>query len=112
MLKNFLSNACDAIQELDEKWIKLSLVSEKNFVRIIISDSGQGITEEISNKLMETFYTTKELGKGTGLGLIVSLGIAQEHCGSLFLDQTSKNTTFVIELPPKHTRCQKNKKVA
>ena len=112
VLINLLSNASDAIQGLSEKWIKVILKSEKNFIKIIVSDSGEGISEAISNKLMDPFFTTKEVGKGTGLGLSVSLGIAQEHCGILFLDQASKNTTFIVELPITQLSNQKKLKTA
>jgi signal transduction histidine kinase len=68
-------------------------------IQLIITDSGNGIPPEIAKKLMTAFFTTKEIGKGTGLGLSISRKIIREHGGDLILDQTSKNTRFIIELP-------------
>ena len=48
---------------------------------------------------MQPFFTTKDIGKGTGLGLSVALGVVENHSGKLFLDRSSANTKFVIELP-------------
>ena len=116
VLINLLSNACDAVQKLPEKWVKLILKEvdeeKENFVKIIVIDSGEGVPEVISNKMMEPFFTTKEIGKGTGLGLSISLGIAQDHCGSLSLDHNSKNTAFVFDLPILQSSNQKIKKAA
>jgi two-component system NtrC family sensor kinase len=98
-LLNLLSNAFDAVIGLPEKWVKVSINHDSSVARIKVQDSGRGIPEATANKMMQPFFSTKEVGKGTGLGLSISLGIVQEHGGNLFLDQASKNTTLVIELP-------------
>ncbi|WP_397601577.1 ATP-binding protein [Silvanigrella sp.] len=48
---------------------------------------------------MEPFFTTKEVGTGSGLGLSTAKGIIEEHNGKFYLDTNTKNTCFVIEMP-------------
>lgn len=97
---NLLSNAYDAIVDLpNEKWIRINVEETKSGVRLMIADSGEGISPTIRENIMNPFFTTKEVGKGTGLGLSISHGIIQAHQGRLFYDTKANNTTFVIELP-------------
>jgi signal transduction histidine kinase len=99
VLLNLLNNAQDAVAGLRDPWVKISARAEGRWIEIRVADSGHGIPPDARQKLFQPFFTTKELGKGTGLGLSVSLGIVQEHSGSLRLDQDAANTCFVIELP-------------
>ncbi len=99
VLLNLINNAADAIQEADERWIKLMVTVENKQALISITDSGRGIPAEIVEKLMQPFFTTKELGKGTGLGLSISKGIIEDHGGSLSYDASNPNTSFVISIP-------------
>lgn len=69
-------------------------------VRISFLDSGPGVPSEIRPNLFQPFFTTKEAGRGTGLGLSVSYRILQEHRGSLRLeDDGAPGAHFVLELP-------------
>ena len=99
IIVNLLSNAYDAIELSNEKWVSLEASSDEKTVKISVTDSGPGIPREIANKIMQPFFSTKEIGKGTGLGLSISSGIAQAHHGQLKYDPLSKNTRFVLELP-------------
>lgn len=99
VILNLLSNAHDAIAELPEKWIKISLEESDRKARLSITDSGHGIEKKIQEKIMRPFFTTKEVGKGTGLGLSISAGIAQKFLGKLYYDPSDKNTKFILELP-------------
>jgi C4-dicarboxylate-specific signal transduction histidine kinase len=64
-----------------------------------ITDSGTGISPEVSAKMMQPFFTTKPIGKGTGLGLSVSNGIIESHQGNLYFDAESSHTRFVAIVP-------------
>lgn len=96
---NLLSNAFDAIRDLPEKWVDISIFDDGLNWVIRITDSGAGIPEGMQNKIMQPFFTTKQLYQGTGLGLSISKAIAEDHGGSLELDPIAKNTCFVLTLP-------------
>jgi C4-dicarboxylate-specific signal transduction histidine kinase len=100
VLLNLLSNAYDAVERLDDRWTHVSFSIDQNeILSIMVTDSGEGIPEKIAQDIMQPFFSTKEVGKGTGLGLSISKGIIEDHKGNFYLDQKSKNTRFVIELP-------------
>jgi C4-dicarboxylate-specific signal transduction histidine kinase len=96
---NLLNNACDAVQNLSERWIRFDVSANEREVILSITDSGKGISEATRRKLFQPFFTTKDPGKGTGLGLNLSRNIAEQHGGSLELDLKSPNTRFVLRLP-------------
>lgn len=96
---NFISNAIDAVESYDEKWVKLDVEPNSTTVKIIVTDSGPGIKPEIAEKIFQPFFTTKAVGKGTGLGLSISIATIRSHNGSISLDSNCSNTRFVIELP-------------
>jgi len=98
---NLLNNSFDAVCSHEEKFINLSCFIKGEQVFIKFVDSGPTIPEDIAIKMMEPFYTTKENGKGTGIGLSISRKIAEEHCGRLHLDRSTSLTTFILELPLK-----------
>ena len=102
VLLNLLNNAHDALGNSSQNncWIKVEFgIKPGNHMEISVMDSGLGISREISDKIMEPFFTTKGVGKGTGLGLSIAKGIIEDHGGKIWYDQTSSHTRFVIELP-------------
>lgn len=99
VLVNLLGNSFDAIHDLAEKWIEVRVERQDSKLKLSVIDSGRGIPPEIAQKIMHPFFTSKEVGKGTGLGLSISKGIIEDHGGRLFLDASSPNTCFVVELP-------------
>ena len=100
---NLVSNGVDAVSDKDNKWINIKLEDNKESIKAIITDAGQGIPLDIQDKILQPFFTTKDIGKGTGLGLSISKGIIEKaHKGHFFIDNDKPNTTFVIELPKKH----------
>ncbi|MBV6625053.1 MAG: hybrid sensor histidine kinase/response regulator [Rivularia sp. (in: Bacteria)] len=105
---NLLANAIDVFEDKaqeDESFIPQINISTElinnNKVKIVISDNGYGMSEEVRNNLFSTFFTTKPEGKGTGLGLSISYKIITEtHGGTLeCLSCEGKGTRFVIQIP-------------
>ena len=98
-LLNLLNNAFDAVVNTQDAWVQLEVEDLGEWVQFAVMDSGSGIPADIAQKMMRPFFTTKEVGKGTGLGLSISSGIIANHNGSLFLDQNSQHTRFIIKIP-------------
>ena len=94
-----INNAIDAIENLDEKWIKIEFLDHNSEVQFQITDSGGGIPDEIAQKIFDPFYTTKGVGKGTGLGLSLASKIVNLHQGRFELDSDCENTRFVLVFP-------------
>jgi PAS domain S-box-containing protein len=96
---NLILNARDAIPEGGR--IRLSTTTtDEGTLLVKVSDTGIGIAPENVAKIYDPFFTTKGVGRGTGLGLAVSYGIVQEHSGHIAVESTpGKGTTFRITLP-------------
>jgi signal transduction histidine kinase len=99
VILNLVNNAYDAIEKSENPWIAFDLYRGQTFLELWITDSGPGIPEEVRKKIMEPFFTTKPVGKGTGMGLSIAQGIMESHGGALYVDSTCRNTRFVIRLP-------------
>jgi PAS domain S-box-containing protein len=116
VLMNILTNAIDALEELNNQkknlhcnqqelfqpTIKIQTeILDNNFIAIKIADNGSGMTAEIANRLFDPFFTTKPVGKGTGLGLSISYQIiVEKHGGSLqCISKPGKGTEFIIKIP-------------
>jgi signal transduction histidine kinase len=98
-ISNLLNNAFEACKEEDKPQVKISVGSQNGFAKVSITDNGPGVPLEFMDKIMQPFFTTKELGMGPGLGLSSALGIAQKHDGKLFLDKDVSMSTFTLLLP-------------
>ena len=103
---NLLLNARDAIPAGGS--IKISTIpSDDHSLTVEVSDSGIGIDPENVAKIYDPFYTTKGVGRGTGLGLAVSYGIVQEHSGHISVESTpGHGTIFRITLPTAPSRAR------
>lgn len=73
---------------------------ENNKIEIAVTDNGNGIPNDIIDKIFQPFFTTKPTGQGTGLGLSLSYDIVKAHGGELKVTtKEGKETTFIIQLP-------------
>jgi C4-dicarboxylate-specific signal transduction histidine kinase len=103
VLLNLLNNSFDAIEFLPDKWIEISVHDTPGTIQIFMKDSGSGIPPEVAKRMMEPFFTTKNIKKGTGLGLALARGIVEKHGGTLTYVAQEKHTTFLVELPKRVT---------
>jgi two-component system, sporulation sensor kinase A len=100
---NFIKNSIDAMPNGGHLYIHQE--REDDYLKICFIDNGCGIPEEILKKIWEPFYTTKE--KGTGLGLMVSYKIIENHLGLVSVkSKVNEGTTFEIKLPIREVRKQ------
>jgi PAS domain S-box-containing protein len=98
VLLNLLTNAFHAVEKTPDSWVRLAASIGPGKVRLNVVDSGAGIPRDIREKIFQPFFTTKDIGKGTGLGLSISRKLIENHGGRLYLDESAKETTFVVEL--------------
>jgi PAS domain S-box-containing protein len=95
---NLILNARDAMPA--GGWLTVSTECDGDTVIVQVKDTGTGIRKEDIKRIYDPFFTTKGIGRGTGLGLSVSYGIVQEHGGAIFVDSApGKGTTFQVALP-------------
>lgn len=99
IILNLLNNAFDVMTDTNGKWVSIEIREQNENILIEVQNDGPKIQEAIAAKVFQPFFTTKDPSKGTGLGLSVSLGIAHQHGGELFIDNTKEHTCFVLQLP-------------
>lgn len=99
VLINLINNACDAIRQEPDRWIKVKVFNSDGNTVISVSNSGEKIPDDISHRITEAFFTTKGCEGGTGLGLNICQRILQLHGGKLVLVKDGKFTEFEVHLP-------------
>jgi two-component system, NtrC family, sensor kinase len=100
VLLALLMNATDAMPQGGNLWITSTADAEANQLRIVMRDDGAGIPPEILPRIFEPFLTTKETGRGVGLGLAISHSILERHSGTIAVQsEVGKGTTFTVTLP-------------
>jgi two-component system, NtrC family, sensor kinase len=100
---NLLVNARDAVESRTENRqieITTCMVDENYCIQVLIRDNGKGMSAAEAEHIFEPFYTTKDPGKGTGLGLATSHRIIEQHNGDInVVSVPDEGTTFIIRLP-------------
>jgi two-component system, cell cycle sensor histidine kinase and response regulator CckA len=125
VLTNLLINAKDAMPsggtllfKTDRAFLHKASVtsmpelSTGEYVRIAVSDTGTGMSKDVVEKIFEPFYTTKGIGKGTGLGLAMVYGIVNNHGGNILCEsEPGVGTTFILLLPVSDDEEEVNEKI-
>jgi len=97
---NLVDNAAEAMQDalLKEITISTSLVASRDAVELAVSDTGQGVSRDVKERLFLPYFSTKQ--RGTGLGLAIVSRIVEDHRGSIRVEENKPvGSRFVIELP-------------
>ena len=97
---NLVDNAAEAMQDamLKEITISTSLVASRDAVELVVSDTGQGVSRDVKERLFLPYFSTKR--RGTGLGLAIVSRIVEDHRGSIRVEENKPfGSRFVIELP-------------
>ncbi len=127
ILMNLCTNAGHAMKEkggllriaLKSMKLKEDLVNGRikltpgNYVELSVSDTGHGMSAEIIDRMFDPFYTTKEQGEGTGLGLSVAHGIVESYSGAIYaISEEGKGSTFKVYLPAIEMRNEQEEREA
>lgn len=100
VLLALMMNAIDAMPQGGNLWLTTKFSHEDCRVHIIVRDDGTGIAPEILPRIFEPFLTTKETGRGVGLGLAISHSILERHNGNIEVQsELGRGTTFDVTLP-------------
>lgn len=108
-LLNLVSNAIDACRDdsnlgKEHRVTVQTAIENDQFVRFDVTDNGSGMSEEVRSRLFTSFFSTKG-AQGTGLGLLVTAKLVEEHNGKIHVDsKLNEGTTFTIRLPLKRIR--------
>ena len=102
VILNIINNAKDALNEkkVENATIKIEIKKEESNVLIIIEDNAGGISKDIIDKIYDPYFTTKEEGKGTGIGLYMSKVIIEENMGGkIIAENINAGARFTISIP-------------
>ncbi|SDG38416.1 ATP-binding protein [Chitinophaga filiformis] len=96
---NLIDNALDAMEVNKRGKLTIKTERDKDCLKVIITDDGPGIPENFIAKIYDPFFTTKDPGKGTGLGLDIVSQIVRQHKGYLNVESKPGETRFIVSLP-------------
>ena len=95
-----MTNALDAMPQGGTLWLSTSFLPDQDSAQLVVRDNGEGIRPDILPHIFEPFLTTKETGRGVGLGLAVAHSIVERHSGKISVQsQFGLGTTFTLTLP-------------
>ena len=104
VIVNLAVNARDAMPRGGTLSIRVARHTGR-LIRITVSDTGEGMTEEVRARVFEPFFTTKPVGKGTGLGLSLVFAVVRQNGGSVNVDsELQRGTTFTLDFPEAEAR--------
>ena len=99
-ISNLLKNAMDAVEGRSYALIQVTIDNPQDgFVLLTVQDNGDGVDQAILDKLFNPYFTTKEVGRGMGLGLSITGEVIQEHDGMIDVKNTGIGACFRIHLP-------------
>ncbi len=97
---NLIMNAQQATEGASDPTITISTECDQKLIKVRIQDNGCGMSEEVRKEIFVPFFTTKPIGKGTGMGLAIAYGIVKDHNGEIeVISEEGAGTTFEIHLP-------------
>ena len=102
VLINLLSNAALAMHKVQRENPRIEIAAEwiDHRLHVVVTDNGPGISEKNLSRVFEPFFTTREVGKGLGLGLSISYSVIQRHGGTLAVtSQEGEWARFTFDLP-------------
>jgi len=116
---NLFANACDAMASHPRPELTVSLrevpdelAEGETLMECLVTDCGAGMTEDVLGRAFEAFFTTKERGKGTGLGLPIARNILRRHGGDIQLEsEPDQGTTARVTIPPSMDRMPDHSKI-
>ena len=101
IVTNLVTNALEALPDVGEGSVTLTLTSDDHLARLVVQDTGSGIAPEIRDKVFEHMFTTKPLGQGTGLGLAIVKDLVGGYFGGSvdLASEPGHGTTFTLTFP-------------
>ncbi len=98
VVTNLVKNAIQAVPDVEEPRILVSVAKEADYVKIAVADNGVGIADEVKDKVFEPKFTTKSSGMGLGLGMVKN--IVETYKGDIgFTSQAGEGTVFTVRFP-------------
>jgi signal transduction histidine kinase len=101
IVTNLVTNALEALPDVGEGSVTLTLTSDDHLARLVVQDTGSGIAPEIRDRVFEPMFTTKPLGQGTGLGLAIVKDLVGGYFGGSvdLASEPGHGTTFTLTFP-------------
>lgn len=99
VLLNLITNARDAVKDLDQPWIRIELGQTTDSIFFRVIDSGHGVLKEHESLIFNPFFTTKPRGEGSGLGLRLVRDLINDHNGKVVYYLRDGNSCFEVNLP-------------